>query len=394
MAIIKPSTHAHKTVSRDAAQIRKAELAAERAAREEDVKGELKKAERTRMERNKVLKREADMEKKKLKAARHLIAINTPRDPIPDPKPKRKGNRRHTKKVAAQVNAIDMNNLLLFLEPEKTVPGASKEVPGKCQKCDKVLLGWPKRRLVVYRQMVRRPFTPPVHIKKTRRMGLPSSSADILSSNKYENRVKLAPIWYHLSCLSEGQLNHIREKGVRFGQSIDDHLKRSIQKKFKFQKEIGRVAGDDVDVDEEEDEEDASGEEITFSIRYWLRKETQYGPQDEDHFYMLTFMAPNAGDKIQTPCTCNVGHRMQLLTRPSPSHQIQAMACSCVLPSMSLCVTPDLGRRAKNTHTCDVCGVRVLGKVCKSRIQGSPPRFASRGVGLRQSRLQGSPPGV
>ncbi|KAK0435325.1 hypothetical protein EV421DRAFT_1908799 [Armillaria borealis] len=94
-------------------------------------------------------------------------------------------------------------------------------------------------------------------------MGLPSSSADILSSNKYENRVKLAPIWYHLSCLSEGQLNHIREKGVRFGQSIDDHLKRSIQKKFKFQKEIGRVAGDDVDVDEEEDEEDASGEEIS-----------------------------------------------------------------------------------------------------------------------------------
>ncbi|SJL17867.1 uncharacterized protein ARMOST_21432 [Armillaria ostoyae] len=266
MAIIKKSTHAHKTVSRDAAQIKKAELAAERAAREEDVKGELKKAERRRMERNKELKREVDVEAKKLKAARHLIAINTPRDPIPDPKPKRKRNRRHTNKVAIQNNAIDMNNLLLCLEPEKTVPGASKEEPGKCQKCEKVLIGWPKHRLVVYRQMVRRPFTPPVHIKKMRRMGLPSSSAEILSSNKYENRVNLAAIWYHLSCLTEGQLNHIREKGVRFGQSIDDDLKRKIQKKYKIQKEIGRAAGDDVDVDEEEDEEegeeDASGEDI------------------------------------------------------------------------------------------------------------------------------------
>ncbi|PBK59104.1 hypothetical protein ARMSODRAFT_967201, partial [Armillaria solidipes] len=159
-----------------------------------------------------------------------------------DPKPKRKGNRRHTKKVAAQVKAIDMKNLLLCLEPEKTVPGASKEEPGKCQKCET--------------------FTPPVHIKKMRRMGLPSSSAEILSSNKYENRVKSAASWYHLSCLSEGQLNHIREKGVRFGQSIDDELKRNIQKKYKFQKEIGRAAGDDVDVDEEEDE-DASGEDIS-----------------------------------------------------------------------------------------------------------------------------------
>ncbi|KAK0430137.1 hypothetical protein EV421DRAFT_1912278 [Armillaria borealis] len=247
MVTAKKQAGTRKPITPKSVRDKKARLAAERAAREEAIAEQLENAEQRRMERNKELRREADVTAKKLKAARHLIAISTPRDPVPEPKPKRRPSRRNKKKAVAQANAIDDMNLFMFIPKGKNVPGASKEEPGLCARCDKKLIGWPKRKLVVYRQMIPRPFTPAVQFQKMKIMDVDITRTEIRASNNYPDRVNLATTWYHSYCLSEGQLNHIREKGARFGTSIDRELREEILKKCELELEE-----DNVDVDEED----------------------------------------------------------------------------------------------------------------------------------------------
>ncbi|PBK58243.1 hypothetical protein ARMSODRAFT_1091301 [Armillaria solidipes] len=236
MVVGKKSTSMQKATTRHELSKNKARLAAGRAEREESVASQLEKAEQRRMKRNEQLRREAQVTATKLKAARHMIAISTPQDP----NAKRLPKRRHQKKVDVQTEEINKRNLLIVLKHKKTVPGVPKDELGICPRCEKELIGNSKAKAkqVVYRMMIPRPYTPAVQYKKMKTMGVGETKTEILVANKYANRVNLATTWYHIDCLSEGQLDHIRKSGVAFGESIDEKHRVELKKKYKFDKVI------------------------------------------------------------------------------------------------------------------------------------------------------------
>ncbi|KAK0483866.1 hypothetical protein IW261DRAFT_1465477 [Armillaria novae-zelandiae] len=235
---------------------KKAALAAKNEHRRREEEAALAASQQRRAERDRELKREADQRLKAVKAARHLIAINTEKPDLPPSgKATRKHNRRFNKQNQVQREAIEERNIFIQLAPNKSVRGAEKGGSVECNRCFRPLLGYPKKVMVVYRQMQPRSFLPPVHLKKMKMMGTDIGASEVLLANRYKDRVRLVATWYHLTCLSAGQVAHIRTHKAKWDKSVAEGQRKKIEQKYKFGiKEEGDVNEvDDVEVDRELD---------------------------------------------------------------------------------------------------------------------------------------------